>query len=162
MNTPDGLDQIIATFGDPHSYIGTDGNLSPLWQESKLHQIALPFALPLDWNRAVTVTHMMCHQLLAETFEDVFDKIVNEGLQAQVKTFGGCFAYRPQRGSTGKLSTHTWGIAVDLNPFENQQGTPGNMNMDVVGIFREAGFKWGGDWEGPRADPMHFQFATGY
>lgn len=148
-------------FGDPHSYIGRDGNLSPLWQEDQLHQIALPFPLPLDWNRAITVTHMMCHRLLAETFEDVFDEAVSLGLQSEFKTFGGCFAYRAQRGSTSKLSAHTWGIALDLNPFENERGTAGNMSPAVVSLFRRHGFMWGGDFS-TVPDPMHMQFCTGY
>ena len=161
MNTPNGLDEIVEVFGDPSEYIGKDGQLSPLWQEDKLHQIALPFPLPLDWARSITVTHMQCHKLLAETFEDIFDEAVAAGLQLQFKTYGGCFTYRAQRQST-KLSCHTWGIAVDLNCFENEQGTPGKMSPDIVALFRKHGFKWGGDWLDKHCDPMHFQFATGY
>ncbi len=76
-------------------------------------------------------------------------------------SFGGCFAYRPQRTGS-KLSTHSWGIAIDLNPATNQQGSDGNMDPKLVEIFRCARFQWGGDWKGKARDPMHFQFCTGY
>jgi hypothetical protein len=76
--------------------------------------------------------------------------------------FGGCFSFRPQRTGT-KLSTHAWGIALDLNPESNAQGTAGNMDARVVAIFKQAGFTWGGDWHGRVRDPIrHFQFCTGY
>jgi hypothetical protein len=73
--------------------------------------------------------------------------------------FGGCFAFRPQRTGT-KLSTHCWGIAIDLNPYTNQQGTIGDMNAAVIDIFRAAGFEWGGDWTGHTRDGMHFGFVA--
>ena len=161
MTTPNGLDEIVAQFGDVHSYVGADGTLSAMWQTDYLAHAVLPFSLPLDWNRAVTVNKLLCHKLMVDTFEQVFQQIVDAGLQAQIKTFGGCFMYRPQR-TGNKLSTHSWGIAIDLNAFENAQGTQGNMSMDVVRIFRTVGFKWGGDWPDKRCDAMHFQFATDY
>jgi D-alanyl-D-alanine carboxypeptidase len=57
-----------------------------------------------------------------------------------------------------KLS-HAWGIAIDVNPETNAQGTPGNMDSGVVRIFRDAGFEWGGDWQGRSRDPCIFSSA---
>jgi hypothetical protein len=90
-----------------------------------------------------------------------FFRIQSAGLQSQITSFGGCFAFRPQR-TGAKLSTHAWGIALDLNPESNAQGTAGNMNPGIVAIFKEVGFTWGGEWQGSKRDPMHFQFCTGY
>ena len=104
---------------------------------------------------------MTCHRLLATVFTDVFGRLQSAGLQEKITTFGGCFSFRPQRTGT-KLSAHAWGIAIDLNPETNAQGTAGNMDPGVVSIFRDAGFEWGGDWLGRSQDPMHFQFCTGY
>jgi hypothetical protein len=98
---------------------------------------------------------------LVEIFPEVFAKIEKKGLKSKIRTFGGCYNYRPKRTS-GKLSTHSWGIGIDLNPETNAQGKPGDMHPGVVEIFREFGFKWGGDWSGKSKDPMHFQFCTGY
>ncbi len=102
-----------------------------------------------------------CHKLMTGIFAEVFRNIHGAGLQNHVTSFGGCFAFRPQRTGT-KLSTHAWGIAIDLNPQSNMQGTAGNMNVEVIKIFKQAGFAWGGDWQGKTRDPMHFQFCSGY
>jgi hypothetical protein len=91
----------------------------------------------------------------------VFAEIKNAGLQDKITTFGGCFAFRSQRTGT-KLSAHAWGIAIDLNPESNVQGTAGSIDAAIVSIFKQAGFTWGSDWKGRSRDPMHFQFCTGY
>jgi len=161
MQPPNGLPSIIATFGDVHAYVDDTGNLKPEWDTDYLATAQLPFTLALSWNPNVTVSKITCHKLLVETFQDVFEQILNQGLRSSVSTFGGCFNFRQQR--TGqKLSTHAWGIAIDLNPATNQQGTDGHMDQGVVKIFNDAGFTWGGIWSGSRRDPMHFQFASGY
>ena len=72
--------------------------------------------------------------------------------------YAGCYfpryiAYDPAKG----LSLHSWGIAVDLNVPGNQRGTVGEMDRQVVAIFKQWGFAWGGDWN--YTDPMHFEMA---
>lgn len=161
METPNGLEAIVEEFGDISLFIASDGTLSNEWHDQMLGRCILPFSLPLDWSRSISVSFMTCHKKMVGIFESVFEEIVNEGLQGKVQTFGGCFNYRAQRGGT-KLSTHAWGIAIDLNPFENQQGTQGNMDQGVIDVFQSKGFTWGGNFQGSRRDPMHFQFATGY
>lgn len=158
---PHGLDELCATFGDIFGYIATDHTLDPLWQTEFLARIALPFPMTLSWDRSQTVSAIICHKLLANVFTSVFGRIQSGGLQRKVNTFGGCFSFRPQRTGT-KLSTHSWGIAIDLNPEKNAQGTAGDMDAELIAIFRHEGFKWGGDWQGKSRDPMHFQFCTGY
>lgn len=161
MAPPNGLDQICATFGDIFEYILPDHTLDPRWREEFLTIATLPFLVPLSWDKSRQVDHITCHKLLAETFMDVFGGLQSAGLQAKISSFGGCFAFRAQRTGT-KLSTHAWGVAIDLNPETNQQGTTGDMDPAVIAIFRQAGFEWGGDWQGRTRDPMHFQFCTGY
>ncbi len=158
---PDGLQGIVATFGDIRQYILGDGSLDPKWQADFLTRIELPFPLNLSWDPATSVTQMTCHQRLAEGFSEVFQRMRAQGLQAKIQTFGGCFSFRPQR-TGGRLSTHAWGIAIDLNPLSNAQGTAGDMAVEVVEVFEDAGFEWGGEWEGRSRDPMHFQYCTGY
>lgn len=158
---PRGRDQIIETFGDIFSYIRTDHTLDPEWQLDSLVTIPLPFSLPLSWDPARQVQHMTCHKLLSPVFEEVFRTICSSGLQSQLTSFGGCFSFRPQRNGT-RLSSHSWGIAIDLNPESNQQGTPGTMPTVIVAIFHDAGFTWGGEWRERTRDPMHFQFCSGY
>jgi hypothetical protein len=158
---PHGLEEICGTFGDIFGYIAKDHTLDAAWESGFLTQIALPFPLTISWDHSQSVTVISCHRLLASSFTNVFDRIQSARLQNKITSFGGCFSFRPQRTGT-KLSTHAWGIAIDLNPETNQQGSAGNMDPAVITIFREAGFEWGGDWMGKTRDPMHFQFCTGY
>lgn len=161
LQAPNGPEEIMATFGDIYEYIRADRSLDPKWQADFLTRISLPFPLKLSWDVTNSVSQMTCHKKLAEVFVEVFQRVQEQGLQEKILTFGGCFSFRPQRTGS-KLSTHAWGIAIDLNPRSNAQGTEGDMDAGVVAIFRAAGFEWGGGWQGSRRDPMHFQFCTGY
>ena len=158
---PSGLDQIIANFGNVHDYIQPDGMLDPRWQTEFMDHVALPFPLLLSWDHSKSVRQFACHKRLTAIFGNVSASILAEELQPKVKSFGGCFAFRPERTSV-KLSTHSWGIAIDLNPETNLQGSAGDMDAQIVKVFRDVGFEWGGDWNGNRRDPMHFQFCSGY
>ena len=158
---PHGLDQILATFGDIFQYILSDHTVDPRWQSQFLTRIEMPFQLSLSWDKSRVVTQMTCHRLIAPVFADVLGQLKSTALSDKITSFGGCFSFRPQRTGT-KLSTHAWGIAVDLNPETNQQGTAGEMDSGVIAIFERAGFTWGGNWEGHSRDPMHFQYCSGY
>lgn len=96
-----------------------------------------------------------CHKKVANKFQKVFIDIAKNNLAKEIKTFDGCWHVRWKRKSK-TWSTHSWGIAIDLNAFENRMGTKGNIHPRIVEIFKEHGFTWGGDWEHP--DPMHFQY----
>jgi len=158
---PHGIQEIVETFGDIFACIHEDHTLDPAWQKEHLVAVPLPFVLALSWDRSRQVQRMTCHKLLQPVFEVAFQAILNAGLESQVTSFGGCFSFRPQR--TGiKLSTHCWGIAIDLNPESNAQGTTGNMDAGIVSIFQHLGFTWGGERRGRARDPMHFQFCSGY
>ncbi len=161
LQPPHGIEQIIANFGNIFEYVRKDGSLDPRWAAEFLVHIALPLPLVLSWDHATSVGQMTCHKKLADVFADVFGKLEAGGLQEKIKTFGGCFSFRQQRTSS-KLSAHAWGIAVDLNPETNVQGTAGDMDAQVAEIFCAAGFEWGGEWAGRVRDPMHFQFCSGY
>ncbi|MGA9799101.1 MAG: M15 family metallopeptidase [Terriglobales bacterium] len=161
LAAPHGLKEIIASFGDIYKYIGANGQLDPRWQAEFLERVTLPFPLRLSWDPSHTVNQMTCHRRMTGTFASVLNRIQELGLCGKVTSFGGCFAFRPQRTGS-KLSVHSWGIAVDLNPPSNPQGSPGDMDTGIIDIFLAAGFEWGGTWQGKARDPMHFQFCTGY
>ena len=117
--------------------------------------------IPLSWEPSTVVRSLYCHSRLGELFAEVFSVLGVEGLRGAIRTYGGCFNFRSKR-SHGKLSTHSWGISIDLNPETNWTGGKGDMDQAVVNVFRSFGFKWGGDWSYRSKDPMHFQFCTGY
>jgi len=161
LAAPHGLDEIVAAFGDVREYITADGRLEGRWQTDFLERVSLPFPLRLAWDSSRTVNQMTCHRRMTRVFASVFGHIQEGGLQSRITSFGGCFAFRPQRTGS-KLSAHSWGIAIDLNSESNPQGSPGDMDARLIELFRSAGFEWGGDWQGKNRDPMHFQFCTGY
>lgn len=86
------------------------------------------------------------------------------------------FVCRPVRGATSSFSAHSYGLAVDINPFQNpyEKGAsvlpelasayldrawsrPGMITRgDVVTrAFAEIGWTWGGSWRSTK-DTMHF------
>lgn len=158
---PHGLNAVLAAFGDIYAYLRADGSLDPSWETDQLDRAQLPFAIPLSWDRTKQVTNLYCHRKLVPVFAGVFGEIRRRNLQGRVETFGGCFNFRAKR-SGSKLSTHAWGIAIDLNPETNPMGKPGRMPESIVQTFRDFGFTWGGDWSGRSRDPMHFQYCSGY
>lgn len=158
---PHGFQAIRDTFGDLVKYVRNDGTLDPKWEMERMVPAKLPFAIPLSWAPATKVTSVRCHKLIAPLIEELFRQIVAQGLKSAVKTYGGCYIYRDKRGQV-KPSTHSWGIAIDLNPNTNSMGTAGDMDPRLVALFETHGFFWGGRWTGRSRDPMHFQYCTGY
>lgn len=60
------------------------------------------------------------------------------------------------------LSTHAFGISVDINSADNCNGCSNfTMPMEVVDAFESYGFRWGGRYKsvfGSTIDPMHFEY----
>ncbi len=99
-----------------------------------------------------------CHRLAAPRFQAAFRRLVHRGLAGELKTYDGCFNVRYMRGA-GQWSTHSWGIAIDLDARWNRFGQHNfAMKEEVARCFEEEGFVWGGRWNRP--DAMHFQFCT--
>lgn len=158
---PSGMAAIIATFGDIRAFARDDGTADPKWEQQFMARAALPFAIPLDWDTSKSASGIRCHKLIVPLLEVVFAEIVRGGLQKSVKTYGGGYNWRMKRGQA-KPSTHSWGIAIDLNARTNAMGTAGDMDPALVALFEGHGFTWGGRWSGSNKDPMHFQYCSGY
>lgn len=81
------------------------------------------------------------------------------------------FNYRKIWG-TDRLSNHSYGRAIDINPMQNPyilaDGTampdgavydthvPGTVTEDIANLFKSYGWSWGGDWT-DRKDWQHFE-----
>ena len=99
---------------------------------------------------------MTCNTAMFPQLRAALDEIVALGLSSSIhpSQYGGCFVPRFIAGTT-TLSNHAFGLAFDLNVPENQRGTVGQINRQVVSIFEKWGFTWGGTWQ--FTDPMHFE-----
>ena len=162
LKTPNGKEEIIRLFGDPTSYELDQGQrVKDDWPNSILTPVYLVSPLPLSWNMAQKVKRISINKQLAADFSHLLGELESAHLWEKITSFGGCYCWRAQVGGD-RLSTHSWGIALDLNVETNQRGTPGNMDKDLVAVFNDFGWLWGGIWPGQRCDPMHFQKATGY
>lgn len=86
------------------------------------------------------------------------EMVYEGGLMHKIESYDGCFNLRYSRNSGEKLSTHAYGLALDLNAATNPLGATPQIDDQLVMCFEEAGFVWGGRWKRP--DGMHFQFVT--
>lgn len=97
-----------------------------------------------------------CNKDLVQPLGQAFQNLITTGKVAELKTWDGCFNIRKKRGLSS-MSLHSWGIAVDLNAFENGLNQTPKLSAAFVKCFTDAGFDWGGTWK--RKDGMHFQLA---
>lgn len=159
VKPPQGKEELIQIFGNIYNWILEDGTLRSWdWENKILNWLYLPFPMILSWSTS-SIVKFKCHFKLRGILGEIFNQIFEESLENECRYFGGCYSFRCQKGSI-KLSTHAWGIAIDINPITNQLGTKGNMHPKIVDIFESHGFVWGGRFK--RLDPQHFQFVKEY
>lgn len=149
LTPPVGLDEIIATFGDPHA---------PDFEAKNIVSFDLPYALVFG---SAMVSKARAHRLVVPAFVAAFEDIKESNLVDRATHFSGIYAQRPIRGFPKFPSSHSWGIAIDLNAETNALGGKSHQDVGVVEIFKAIGFSWGGEFKS-RKDPMHFQFCSGY
>jgi peptidoglycan L-alanyl-D-glutamate endopeptidase CwlK len=136
------------------------------------------------FNGEVYNGQIVVHKDLAASTERIFKRILNETdipltSVIPVSFFGwadtpswkfnntSAFNWRLVGGST-EVSDHAFGSAIDINPYINpwmQNDTNPRYNVNRVGtwtadspvvqIFKDEGWKWGGDWKNSK-DWQHF------
>lgn len=129
---------------------------------------------------------LVVHHKVSDELREIFGKLLTLGFPIEkvipVANYGwdddasmadnnsSAFNYRLIYG-TNRLSNHSYGLAVDinpaLNPYTRRDGTiappgatynvsvPGTLTPEIVALFKSYGWEWGGDWE--RKDWQHFQ-----
>lgn len=100
-----------------------------------------------------------CHRVVVPQLRAALHETVDRGLSDTIDagSYGGCFSARfINRDPDGRLSHHSWGIAIDLNVAENAPGTRPDQDERLVDVFEQMGFSWGGRWLIP--DGMHFEW----
>lgn len=153
---PDARLTAIPTGGSIGSVVGTyryrvlgGGRIAPesSWVAANIRTEVVPIL------GSVTCNKDLFPQLRAALLE-----VQQRGLSGSINPgeYAGCY-YPRFIADTTSLSNHSFGLALDLNVPGNQRGTVGEMDRDVVAIFRTWGFAWGGDWRW--TDPMHFELS---
>ena len=154
---PHGLSGIVQTFGSIKD---------PKFEAKNIVFFDLPYPLKYD---GATVVRARCHRLAVDHFIAAFKNVQAAGLASRFVEFNGIYERRAIRGSVGRASTHSWGIAIDMEAFDVRVGDQTTYPLGskrrfpeaIVKAFTSVGFVYGGDFTG-RKDPMHFQLATGY
>lgn len=154
LYTPSGFFEIINLFGLPPN----DQLERKEWEDKNLTYISLPEPIVASWNSKFVVKRLRIHKKLEDITNLIFTTL-HKKLWKYVYDFGGAYEYRLKRNDLG-LSTHAWGIAIDLNCKDNPYRQKPNMNKGIVDLFEKNGWVWGGRWDTP--DGMHFQFCKDY
>jgi len=81
-------------------------------------------AYPLYYGET-KITKIYCHKKIIDSLERIYQNTLNrygldEIVNLKLDIFNGCYNNRLMRGSASKWSTHSWGIALDLNASENK------------------------------------------
>ncbi|MDQ3916583.1 MAG: M15 family metallopeptidase [Actinomycetota bacterium] len=146
------LPQLVvkSVFGEFAASPQPDGflDVDPVWRRTNIRTAPVPL-----------LGHVTCHRSLFPQLRRALRRVASSNLSFAVDAtdFGGCYSARfINRDPEGRISHHSWGIAVDVNVGENAYGTKADQDMRLVRIMEQAGFTWGGRWVVP--DGMHFEW----
>jgi hypothetical protein len=141
--------EIKARFGEfavrlpyGHDWIG----IEPRWLRRKVVTRSVPI-----------LGAVSCHRRLIPPLRRALGMLERRGLSHLIDRgdYAGCYAAR-RIPSSGSLSLHAWGLAIDLNASANPPLGASHQDRRLVRAMERAGFTWGGRW--PTApDPMHFE-----
>jgi hypothetical protein len=106
-------EEIIAKYGIPNET-----------GKGYLTKLVLPYPMRIAWDINSSVKSIQCNKLIVNNFSAVFENLLStygysELVHLGIDLYGGCFNYRKMRGGND-WSTHSWGIAIDLDPSRNQ------------------------------------------
>lgn len=105
-----------------------------------------------------------CHREVKEPLEAAFAQVAHLGLWRLIHSFDGLWVPRHKAWNPRlALSSHSWGVAFDLNASINPYGSGASIENHVLNaVFHHYGFTWRGDWlDAPNAVPngMHWEVA---
>lgn len=156
----DDINDLIRFYGQPDMERGGAPQSVPL---------TLPYPMQLAWGSRGWVSRVFLHELVRDSLERILTRILEEFKEEGIRRYGldqygGLTSVRMMRGSTNKISRHSFGIAIDLNPAENGLRTqwPERATMPKLAIrcFEEEG--WTSFARVRGFDAMHFQATSNY
>jgi hypothetical protein len=133
--------QCLAKFGEPSA----SNKCMTLWD------------VPTELEIGIIPKRIYCNRLMVEPLKKAFKNLIDTGAVKELKTWDGCFNIRKKRGLS-TMSLHSWGLAIDVNAFENGLYQTPKLSPTFAKCFTDAGFNWGGNWL--RQDGMHFQLSA--
>lgn len=149
----DDLQSKIAFYGDPRK----------AGFESNLINIIPPFQMYYDSHPVKTIrVHKKIGTALLLIFNEILDKCEHDQQKVDAigaSAYGGCYNFRPIRGSIKNLSNHAFGAAIDINPQKLPLGSNKKMDPIISTAFKNQGALLGEDYKG-RKDPMHAEFVS--
>lgn len=129
-------------------------------------KIETPYRMVLAWDTDTELKQITCHKKVAESLYTALENVSflyteNEIVKHGFHLFGGSLNVRKIRGGN-RWSTHSWGIAIDIDPARNGLNTPWNRAYlgkpecrDFVDCFKQEG--WYSLGLEKNFDAMHFQ-----
>lgn len=162
------------------------GTAAPVWLQEQLELIKVSYTTPTGQEASgQLVVHRSVALELKQIMTEIYAAKFPIAAMQPVVAFGwddeasmaannsSAFNYRAIAGLK-RLSWHSYGLAVDLNPLWNpyiradlcqpagstyDSSQPGTILADglVVKIFKCYGWEWGGDCWDDRVDYQHFQ-----
>ena len=157
---PSSTQELVRRFGDPMHYLENKRTWEGRMAIAAL-KTSLPYAYSTDGVASQTISSVRGHEDIVTELADLLQACLDDGVPPSRMPYGGCYVFRARRGGT-RLSLHTWGLALDLDPAKNPLGEPWAddgimLDSRIVSRFEGAGWIWGGRWHHP--DPMHLQRA---
>jgi hypothetical protein len=124
--------------------------------DPNLQRAMVMWDVPGHLEIGIIPKRIYCNRDMIEPLSKAFHNLIQRGHVNELKTWDGCFNIRKKRG-LASMSLHSWGIAIDVNAFENGLNQTPKLSPGFVKCFTDAGFEWGGTWK--RKDGMHFELS---
>ena len=144
--------------------------------ESLMSSRLTDITVPIRTSSGSSETTFTVNTALAKLFTAFFQDLYNECPDFYVVNFGGYVFKDVNNGTTGSMSAHAVGAAVDINAEQNPwlqkpytKDEYEKLDSDLkhyviyydspmVQIAKKYTLSWGGLWRDDRKDPMHFSF----
>jgi len=152
--------QLNTYYGNPDK--NRDGSPDVNWEIENIVRFKPPMPMIWSWSKqpvSKIAIHKKCESSLYRILEKM-NKLSPDVIEKhKLYECGGAYNFRLMRGGN-KLSTHSWGCAIDIAPEINVLGRKYDPRSNmipsrVIDIFEDEGWQWGGLWGRP--DGMHFQ-----
>lgn len=152
---------LIKFYGDPR---GSNGQVSKKWWAENIVKWTPPYQLYYSDGNRTKLKTMFLHKKVVDVYTAAYTEVMNTFDPKEINALrlnisGGTYNYRVVRGGS-RLSTHAFGIAIDMDPARNpypKEWKEGMINREFCDILMKHGIWWRGH-NGDK-DPMHFQCA---